>query len=304
MTASEFPLLNCPACGADDPVDEVSSAPRAESMTLDELRPYWSGLFKAKVFFTYARCCSCAQMYAPHFFTPDQLGELYADMAPNMEDVPGQALEATQKGYWDAARARALPDGDYLEIGPDIGYIVRRAAADRRFGKFWLFEPNRAVHEQLAAAAGGHPNVIATDMEDLSPVPDGSIALAVMIHVLDHLLNPIAILRQILAKLAPAGVIMIVTHNEKSLLRKAMGQKFPPFCLQHPELYNPESMTALLKRAGFADVTVSRSTNYFPMAFMARQAAWTVGLDLKKLPLPTRSLGLKLGNMLTLASKS
>lgn len=303
MATSEFPLLDCPSCGANDPVDEMSSERRAEDMTLDQLRPFWSGLFKKKVFFTYARCRPCGQMYAPHFFTPDQLGELYANMAPNMEDVPGPALEATQKGYWEAAWARSLPDGGYLEIGPDIGYIVRHAAQMGRFEKFWLFEPNRAVHAELAAAAGDRPHVVATDMDDLSPVSDGSIALAVMIHVLDHLLDPLAILRQIETKLKPGGVVMIVTHNEKSLLRSIMKVKFPPFCLQHPELYNPQSMAALLGRAGFADVNVGRSTNYFPIAFMVRQAAWTFGLNLGKAPLPKRPIGLKLGNMISFAGK-
>lgn len=303
MAASDFPRLKCPSCCADDPVDEVSSARRAEDMTLDQLRPFWSGLFKEKVFFTYARC-PCGQMYAPHFFTPDQLGELYADMAPNMEDVPRPALEATQKGYWQAASARALPEGGYLEIGPDIGYMVRHAATEGSFDKFWLFEPNRAVHAELAAAAGDRPYLVATDMGDLSPVPDGSIALAVMIHVLDHLLDPLVILRQIQAKLKPGGVLMIVTHNEKSLLRSMIKVKFPPFCLQHPELYNPRSMTALLGRACFTDVDVGRSTNYFPIAFMVRQAAWTAGVDLSRAPLPKRSIGLKLGNMLTFAKKN
>lgn len=304
MATSEFPRLNCPSCGANDPIDEVSSARRAEDMTLDQLRPFWSGLFKEKIFFTYACCQACGQMYAPHFFTAEQLGELYADMAPNMEDVPGPALEATQNGYWNAAKARKLPEGGYLEIGPDIGYIVRHAANEGSFDKFWLFEPNRAVHPELAAAAGDCPHLIATDMDDLSPVPDGSIALAVMIHVLDHLLDPLVILRQIEAKLKPGGMIMIVTHNEQSLLRTMMGVKFPPFCLQHPELYNPKSMTALLHRAEFADVAVGRSTNFFPIAFMVRQAAWTAGIDLSRAPLPTRPVGLKLGNMITFASKS
>ena len=304
MNETEFPRLDCPSCGADAPVDEMSSERRAETMTLAELRPYWSGLFKEKVFFTYARCSACGQMYAPHFFTPEQLADLYANMAPNMEDVPGPALEATQEGYWKAAKSRPLPKGGYLEIGPDVGYIVRHAAADDRFEKFWLFEPNRAVHDQLSSASGSRPHAILTDMDDLSPVPDGSISLAVMIHVLDHLLDPLVILRQVQSKLVPGGILMIVTHNEKSLLRSMMGVKFPPFCLQHPELYNPTSMNRLLTRAGFVNVDVGRSTNYFPIAFMVRQAAWTVGLNLAKLPLPTRPLGLKLGNMITFASKA
>jgi SAM-dependent methyltransferase len=304
VSAPEFPPRSCPACGASESRAEVSSRHRAENMTVDQLRPFWSGFFKEKVFFTYSRCDACGQLYAPHFFTRDQLGELYANMAPNMEDVPGPALEATQRGYWRAAKARQLPEGGYLEIGPDIGYIVRDAADDGKFDKFWLFEPNRAVHDELARAAGGRTHTISTDMDDLSPVPDGSIALAVMIHVLDHLLDPVAILRQVHRKLAPGGTLMVVTHNEQSLLRRMLGRKFPPFCLQHPELYNPRSMKRLLQTAGYSRAEVGRSTNYFPIGFLTRQLAWVGGINLSKVPLPEAAIGLKLGNMLSFGTKA
>jgi hypothetical protein len=122
-----------------------------------------------------------------------------------------------------------------------------------------------------------------------------------MIHVLDHMLDPLAMLRQIRAKLAPGGTLMIVTHNEKSLLRKAMGVRWPPFCLQHPEVYNPKTMRALLGKAGFADIAVERSLNYFPINFLALNAAWAVGLKVDRLPLPRKAVGVRLGNIQTFA---
>ena len=41
-----------------------------------------------------------------------------------------------------------------------------------------------------------------------------------MIQVLDHLLDPIATLTELRAKLLPDAKLLIVTHNEQSLLRK------------------------------------------------------------------------------------
>lgn len=292
---------NCPACASDKHTPEVASNRKAENLPMAELQPFWRGLFKEKVFFTYDRCEECGLLYAPVFFDGRQLNDLYSEMAPNMDVVPGDAIEATQRSYFDEAIKQVDVVGGFLEIGPDIGYIVRRAAKEGRFDRMWLYEPNRAVHDQLADAAGDKPHQISVEMDDLSSVPDSSVALGVMIHVLDHLLDPLAILQRVRAKLKPGGVLMIVTHNEKSLLRKAMGVKFPPFCLQHPELYNPWSITTLVKRSGFDEVEVHRSKNYFPISFMVRQAAWTAGIDLSKLPLPDMPIGLRLGNMLTLA---
>jgi SAM-dependent methyltransferase len=280
---------------------EVASDPKAEAMALDELRPFWSGLFKDKVFFSYDRCTDCGLLYAPTFFDDGQLTELYSAMAPNMDLVPIDAIEATQRQYLNEAIVGLAVEGSFLEIGPDVGHIVHHAAQTGTFDKFWLFEPNLAVHGELAKAAGDHPFSIRSDMTDLSAVPDGSVALAVMIHVLDHLLEPRDMLEQIRAKLKPGGRVAIVTHNERSLLRSLMGIRFPPFCLQHPELYNPQSITTLLHRCGYGTVRVARSKNYFPIAFMGRQALYSVGLKVERLPLPQTAIGLRLGNIMTLA---
>lgn len=299
---NEFLDRACPGCGATDRREEAHSPIRAETMTVEALRPYWSGLFSEKRFFTYHRCLGCGLLYTPAFFDGARLADLYSSMAPNMEIVSNDAIAATQKGYFDAATAHARLDGGYLEIGPDTGHIVREAATRGAFDHFWLFEPNRAIHDTLRASACGRPATLLTEMDDLSPVPDGSVGLAVMVHVLDHLLDPLAMLRQIHAKLRPGGTLLIVTHNEKSLLRHLMGRRWPPFCLQHPELYNPATIAALLGRAGYGSVQVTRSRNYFPLPFLARQATWTLGLKLDRVPLPDVSLGLRLGNMLTLAT--
>lgn len=297
---SAFLERSCPCCGSAQATPEMQSEPAGEDVGLEGLVPFWEGLRKERMFFTYARCQSCGLLYCPRYFTGEQLGQLYANLAPNMDMVPSAAITATQRGYWSAVAGSVIP-GDYLEIGPDIGHIVAPAAASGKFGHAWLFEPNRAVHDVLSRSAGNLPHTISAAMDDFSDVPDGTISLAVMIHVLDHITEPLAILRQIRAKLKPGGRILIVTHNEKSLLRSVMGRTFPPFCLQHPELYNPDTMARVLTTAGYSGVEVQRSVNHFPISFLAQQAGQTIGLDLSRLPLPDMAVGLKLGNMLTTA---
>lgn len=296
-----FLTRTCPGCGSGNGTAEVASEKRAETLSLEELRPFWSGLFKEKVFFTYDRCDTCGLLYAPTFFTDAQLTDLYSSMAPNMDLVPTKAIEATQREYFNQAVKGLNASGGYLEIGPDVGHIVGHASKSGRFDHHWLFEPNQAVHGALAESALGRPHTILSEMTDLSAVPDGSVALAVMIHVLDHLIEPAAMLEQIRSKLAPGGRLAIVTHNEHSILRSLMRDRFPPFCLQHPELYNPTSISKLLNRSGFSTVRVERSKNYFPLSFMVRQALFTVGLKADKLPLPQMLLGLRLGNIMTIA---
>lgn len=299
---TKFLTRDCPGCGAKAGKAEAFSEKAAETLSLDELAPYWRGLFQEKVFFTYDRCGGCGLLYAPVFFDQAQLGELYSAMEPNMDTVGTEAIEATQRVYFEEATNGLHVSGNFLEIGPDVGYVVAHAAKDPRFEHFFLFEPNKSVHAELGAAAGTKPVTISEDMDDLSAVPDGSVALALMVHVLDHLLEPRAMLEQIARKLKPGGRIAIVTHNERSLLRSVMGKRWPPFCLQHPELYNPRSITKLLKGAGYGSVEVHGSKNYFPLSFMVRQAAYAAGIKLERVPLPKTVLGLRLGNIMTIAS--
>ena len=301
MGAPDFLHRNCPICGSNDANGEVRSLRQAETLSFDALRPFWEGVLKEKPFFSYHRCRECGLLFNPVYFQDEQLSELYARMAPNMDEVPGDAIIATQRGYFERAAETADLRGGYLEIGPDAGHIVSEAVRAGHFDHFWLFEPNVAIHEALCNSAGGRPVTLSPGMDDLSDVPDGSVGLAVMIHVLDHMLEPLAMLRQVRAKLRPGGTVLIVTHNEGSLLRRLTGVRWPPFCLQHPELYNPRTMERLLTHAGFRDVGVERSLNYFPIDFLAKAAAWTAGIKLERVPLPKKAIGLRLGNMLTLA---
>lgn len=300
MSGDAFLQRACPLCASSDARDEVHSRRRAETLPFAELRTFWSGL-QEKPFFTYHRCAGCGLLYNPVYFTDAQLAELYGDMAANMHVVSNDAIVATQRGYFARAAEQGGLDGGYLEIGPDAGHIVAAAAQGGKFDHFWLFEPNLAIHDALHAAAGNNPATLRPEMDDLSAVPDGSIGLAVMIHVLDHMLDPLAMLRQIRAKLRPGGQLMIVTHDERSLLRQVMGLRWPPFCLQHPEVYNPATIKTALTKAGFADVAVERSLNYFPVDFLALNVVWALGGKAQSLPLPKRAIGLRLGNILTLA---
>lgn len=302
MNKADFGNRLCPGCGSAKHIPAVRSDPPAETLSLDELRPFWAGFHDRKLFFSYERCANCQLLFAPAFFDDEQLAELYSNLAPNMDMVPLSAIEATQRSYFAAAKDDAL-DGGYLEIGPDVGHLAQYAASEGDFDNFWLFEPNLAVHDQLARAVAPHPTHIFGDLADISPVPDGSIGLAVMIQVLDHLLDPAGMLRQIHTKLRPGGTLMVVTHNENSMLRKVMGRRWPPFCLQHPQVFNPSSIADMMGRAGYSQVKVERSTNYFPIDFLVRQAGLAAGIKLDRVPLPRNSIGLKLGNMVTLAKR-
>lgn len=295
----------CPSCGAPTTAAklDVASKPTAEALSYIDLIPVWNGFFKEKVFFSYSRCGQCGLLYAPTFFAPQQLEELYAQMPPNMDVVPIKALRKTQRGYFKALKGVSPLKGDYIEIGPDVGLFTENCVREGQFEKYWLFEPNRDVVPALTATMQGKPHEIIHDMFGFSQVPDKVAGAAVMVHVLDHLLDPVATLSELREKLLPDARLAIVTHDESSFLRRIFGKRWPAFCLQHPEIYNPSSMKRLLESAGYDVVALRKTVNYFPVQFLLRHLLWALGLKIKTVPqFGGVTVGLKLGNMITIAT--
>lgn len=304
MEESGFLSRACPICGGE-PKDgrAISSQVKAESLGFDALVSYWNGFFKDKVFFSYARCGGCGLLYAPSFFNDLQLERLYGQMPPNMADVPLEALRRTQRGYFEALKRCSDLEGGFIEVGPDIGLFTENCVRDGRYDEYWLFEPNRDVLPALSKVVEGRNFHIIPDMFGFSRVPDHAASAAVMIHVLDHLLDPVGTLRELRQKLKPGARLLLVTHDESSLLRRLVGWKWPAFCLQHPQIYNPKSMRVLLEAAGFEVLQRRKTVNYFQVDFLLKHLLWAFGMKVRSVPsFGQLTVGLKLGNMLTIAT--
>lgn len=295
---------DCPICQANTKTAiEVSSHQRAENLSYDSLVPYWNGFFKEKIFFSYARCSECALLFAPIFYRLEQLEALYGQMPPNMDLVPMAALIKTQKEYFERLKKFSPLKNGYIEIGPDIGIFTENCSRAGSFDNYWLCEPNKEVANALAKSVGNNRFTIIEDMFGFNQIPNQSAGAAVMIQVLDHLLDPVTTLSELREKLLPDAKLLIVTHNEQSLLRKIVGWRWPAFCLQHPQIYNPNSITKLLEKAGYKVNSIEKTRNYFEFSFLIKHLFWAFGIKVKKIPsIFNFTIGLKLGNIVTVAT--
>lgn len=305
MEGNGFIRRVCPVCGDMAPKQAaICSGMTAESLGFDALVSHWNGFFKDKVFFSYVRCGGCGLLYAPTFFNEQQLECLYSQMPPNMVEVPLEALRRTQRGYFRFLQDSSQLEGGFLEVGPDIGLFTENCVREGRFDEYWLFEPNRDVLPALSKIVEGRKSHIIHDMFGFSHVPDHAASVAVMIHVLDHLLDPVATLRELRQKLRPGARLLLVTHDESSMLRSLVGWRWPAFCLQHPQIYNPATMRAVLETAGFQVLEQKKTVNFFQIDFLLKHLFWAFGLKIQHVPCVLHlSVGLKLGNTLTIATQ-
>ena len=295
----------CPNCRSHDAAKTAVRAELpAEALSTEELGRRWRGFYPVSCFFTYSRCPHCGQMYAPRYLSPPALDSLYGSMSDNIHSGDAASSGSTQANYVKMIARHAPKGARYLEIGPDTGLLTREIGRRYHVEAAFLVEPNREAWPQLEKCFPPGVARIAPDISAFDTlIDDGSLDLAVGIHVLDHLLEPAKTLAWIERKLAPGGVVAAVVHNEGSLLARVLGRRWPAFCMQHPELFNPRTLSGLLERAGFKPRRVLRTANYFPIGYLISHgllALLKVKVDLGFLRLPIR---LKLGNIMAIASK-
>jgi hypothetical protein len=294
----------CPGCTENTRQESVKPPVSAMDSEWDAISKGWSGLYNQRMFFPYCRCDGCGMLYNPTYFNADQLDELYRSMAPNMaEAVDPAILQQTQKGYVDLVAQELQGDGGYLEIGPDIGTFAVACSDVTAFSHYWFVEPNEAVWSSLHAAFPGQATSIESSLSSIEKIPDRSLKLAVAIHVLDHIIDPLDTLRLISRKLANGGIFLAVTHDERSMLARVLGKNWPAYCLQHPHLFNTKTIAQMFTQADYRLVGVRKTSNVFPAGFLVRQGVWA-GLG-KKIPplgvLENLNLKLRLGNIAAVA---
>jgi|LakMenE18May11ns_1017448.scaffolds.fasta_scaffold9885436_2 hypothetical protein len=304
MVNSDWDARKCPSCNSTQISSSavISSRPKAETLNFEELKNYFIGLRENQIFFSYFRCENCFLLYCPWYFSDQQLQKLYSDMPDNLLGEDKSVISRTQSGYVRQISKKISQVETYLEIGPDIGLVT--SAVVKRFypNTVLLFEPNLSVHSQLEISAqpAQKIKIYSGTQYDESYKPD----LTVGVHVYDHLLAPLIELTNLFRFSADRSTIAIVVHNEKSLLRKILGNKWPPFCLQHPQLYNKKTLRNLLEKAGWTNIIIKPTTNWFSFDHFVKMGASVLGLNPKYFFfIPRIQFPFRLGNMICIAEK-
>jgi SAM-dependent methyltransferase len=296
----------CPACGSDRRDQQsVHSDPPAEDLPFARVLEQWdTDIFNVKSYFSYFRCGECGLLYCPEYPDDRQLEQLYGSMSPNMAELPEASFRRTQQGYLDAVLRHRPPSGDMIEVGPDRGFLAAAAAKRPECENFWFIEPNVTVHGDLRMSVAPKPCDISTDLNHFGHIQEGVASMVFMVHVLDHLTDPMRHLVEVRRCLKPGGLLSIVVHNERSLLARVFGHRHPIYCPYHPQLFNPVTLAAILERAGFEVLQIVRTRNHYPAGYLLKNALCRMGLGV--LPIPataTAIVPLPLGNIQAIVRK-
>jgi SAM-dependent methyltransferase len=204
------------------------------------------------------RCRQCGLMYANPQEHVD-CEELAAHPEPGIYDPTAphnrQYFQKQQNQLPDNLRALQVLDevipqrGRLLEIGSFTGRFLDRIRADG-----WEtvgLEPYRSVAQYARAKYG------LEIIEGLLPnpaLPDAHFDAVVLLHVIEHMPDPAANLREIRRILKPGGVVVVETPRFNSLMFKLLGRRERSIqnCQGHIFFFTENTLQRLLQKCGLS----------------------------------------------------
>jgi SAM-dependent methyltransferase len=171
--------------------------------------------------------------------------------------IPEEHWEYFQKQHVqipDNMRALAVVNsmlprrGRLLEVGSFCGIFLDRIRADG-----WDavgLEPFRPAADYARAKYGLS---IIDGVLPQPEIPDGSFDAGIMLHVIEHMPDPTASLRELRRLVRPGGVLAVETPRFDSLMFKMLGRRERSIqaCDGHIYFFTVSTLTRLLRQAGF-----------------------------------------------------
>jgi SAM-dependent methyltransferase len=225
------------------------------------------------------KCNQCGLMYAsPRAKLPDQdeIKEYDPEVTRRAQETNRDRYEKEEfqvRDYEDtrAYLRKAHPKrGRLLEIGCGMGFLLAKFREDG-----WDvegIEPNRGYCEFIGEHHGikASPAILEDDKR-----PPSTFDAVVMLHVIEHVPNPLGTLKEIHRVMKPGSTLVLETPRYDSLMFKLLRHRERSVsCDGHIYFFTTDSLKALCRKAGFKVEFV----NYVGRSLNLARLFWNVGV--------------------------
>lgn len=253
---------NCPGCGANDSLPFADS--NLDPQALDAFA-FASRKLPEYMHHALVVCRVCDLLYANPAPERQALEAAYRDAAFDASNESRYA-SLTYARFLPRITERISDRDGALDIGTGDGAFLSQLQ-QHGFTNIVGVEPSAAP---IAAATPALRALIRHAPFRRAYFAPGSLRLVTCFQTIEHVYDPLELCRDVRSLLRPGGALFIVCHNRRALLARAMGSKSPIFDLEHLQLFSPQSLRALLVRAGFSRISLHTVVNRYPLAYWAR----------------------------------
>jgi 2-polyprenyl-3-methyl-5-hydroxy-6-metoxy-1,4-benzoquinol methylase len=192
-----------------------------------------------------------------NYFSGDSTG--YAEYSAQEE-----SLRVTFRRFLRELRDRGMTSGRLLEVGCGYGYFLDEAK------NFFSYSAGTELSEEAGKAANKQTGaeIFIGTIYDLPP-KFKNFDIIVLINVIEHVYSPIdfaTVLKQLLRR---GGEIIIATPDIGSFWYTLMRKRWPSFKIpEHVVFYTEKTLTSLLERAGFQNISKIPFHHAFPLSLI------------------------------------
>jgi len=204
-----------------------------------------------------------------------------------------ESLKLTFRNFLKNVHSNCFVDGGLFEIGTGDGLLMQEAIP------LYKYRAGTDFGEKSAEKTSEFANEIFTGGFDAMPsgyLKENSIYTVVATNVIEHVYDPVGLVKSIYEELPKGGVLVLAAPDMGSFWRKILGKKWPSFKLpEHVFYYDEESLSLLMRDAGFGLTKPISCPHYFPVKTLIEKA----GLSSKKIPHMIAKRSVKLPNIMT-----
>jgi SAM-dependent methyltransferase len=306
------PTVNrrCLLCGSNEKrvayaarVPEISASATSKVMHYQ----YASSAVSNSWHYRVVECAKCAHKFADPIFSRSVVESSYLLQDHDNEfGLDMDLLRQTNLGYAELVRPVLAEKRDLqVDIGCDTGIFLEQSAGlgfERRVG----IEPGPDSAKKASELPGVEIKQKIFDESDFAPK---SIDFVSLVHVLDHIVDPRQLIRNVHSRLKDGGVILAVVHNIDSLVAKISGESWAVLNLVHMDYFTKRTLRKLFELEGYNVHFVAGTKNYFPLHHLIRFAPFVPSFLRGRLvriakmrPFNRLVLGLRLGNIAVVAT--